>query len=89
MALRTRELEEANLTLSKSPPRPGLLRYSRRPAKALSSSDPDYRILAINQAFSQVTGFTQEEMVGRTVTDIASLIAISAATSPRYAIHWN
>jgi diguanylate cyclase (GGDEF)-like protein/PAS domain S-box-containing protein len=71
VALRTRELEEANLTLSKSPPRLAATVFEAA-SEGIVIFDPDYRILAINQAFSQVTGFTEEEMVGRTVTDIAS-----------------
>ncbi len=30
--------------------------------------DPDYRVLAVNRAFSAVTGYSSEEVVGRTVT---------------------
>jgi PAS domain-containing protein len=28
--------------------------------------DPDYRVLAVNRAFSAVTGYSSEEVVGRT-----------------------
>ncbi|NQD93485.1 diguanylate cyclase, partial [Pseudomonas sp. CrR25] len=38
--------------------------------------DPAYRLLAVNRAFSQVTGYRQEEVLGRSVT---SLIASSEA----------
>ena len=71
VAQRTRELEEANLTLSKSPPRLAATVFEAA-SEGIVIFDPNYRILAINQAFSRVTGFTPEEMVGRTVLDIAS-----------------
>src|SRR5690606_21679131 len=32
--------------------------------------DPDYRVLAVNRAFSAVTGYSSEEVVGRTVTSL-------------------
>ena len=32
--------------------------------------DPDYRVLAVNRAFSAVTGYSREEVVGRTVTSL-------------------
>lgn len=34
--------------------------------------DPDYRMLSVNQAFSQVTGYRQEEVVGRSVMSLIS-----------------
>ncbi|MFJ4144191.1 EAL domain-containing protein [Pseudomonas sp. NPDC089734] len=68
---RTLELEAANLALSQSPPR-----LAEKVFDAVSESivifDPDYRILTINQAFSRVTGYMPEDVVGRQVMDIAS-----------------
>ncbi len=32
--------------------------------------DPDYRLLSVNQAFSQVTGYRQEDLVGRNVMSL-------------------
>nr|WP_298136533.1 EAL domain-containing protein [uncultured Pseudomonas sp.] len=32
--------------------------------------DPDYRLLSVNQAFSQVTGYRQDELVGRNVMSL-------------------
>jgi diguanylate cyclase (GGDEF)-like protein/PAS domain S-box-containing protein len=32
--------------------------------------DPDYRLLAVNRAFSAVTGYAREEVLGRTVTSL-------------------
>ncbi|MFV9653949.1 EAL domain-containing protein [Pseudomonas sp. NY15366] len=32
--------------------------------------DPDYRVLAVNRAFSAVTGYSSEEVVGRRVTSL-------------------
>lgn len=71
VALRTSELEEANLALSKSPPRLAATVFEAA-SEGIVIFDPDYNILAVNQAFSRVTGYEQEEMVGRKVTDIAS-----------------
>ncbi len=34
--------------------------------------DPDYRLLSVNQAFSQVTGYRQEDLVGRNVMSLIS-----------------
>ena len=34
--------------------------------------DPDYRLLSVNQAFSQVTGYRQEDLVGRNVLSLIS-----------------
>ncbi|MDP2242842.1 EAL domain-containing protein [Pseudomonas sp.] len=34
--------------------------------------DPDYRMLAANQAFSQVTGYLQEEVLGKSVASLIS-----------------
>lgn len=68
---RTQELEEANLALSKSPPRLAATVFEAA-SEGIVIFDPDYNILAVNQAFSRVTGYEQEEMVGRKVTDIAS-----------------
>ncbi|GFM54917.1 hypothetical protein PSCICL_25970 [Pseudomonas cichorii] len=71
VAQRTLELEAANLALSKSPPR-----LAEKVFDAVSESimifDPQYRILTINQAFSRLTGYTPEDVVGRQVMDIAS-----------------
>ncbi|MGX5726779.1 EAL domain-containing protein [Metapseudomonas otitidis] len=33
--------------------------------------DPDYRLLAVNQAFTQVTGYRAEEVLGRAVAEIS------------------
>ncbi|MFK7701228.1 putative bifunctional diguanylate cyclase/phosphodiesterase [Pseudomonas caspiana] len=71
VAQRTQELEEANLALSKSPPRLAATVFEAA-SEGIVIFDPDYNILAVNQAFSRVTGYEQEEMVGRKVTDIAS-----------------
>ena len=71
VALRTSELEEANLALSKSPPRLAATVFEAA-SEGIVIFDPDYNILAVNQAFSRVTGYEQDEMVGRKVTDIAS-----------------
>lgn len=71
VALRTGELEEANLALSKSPPRLAATVFEAA-SEGIVIFDPDYNILAVNQAFSRVTGYEQDEMVGRKVTDIAS-----------------
>ncbi|KFE55437.1 putative bifunctional diguanylate cyclase/phosphodiesterase [Pseudomonas syringae] len=71
VALRTSELEEANLALSISPPRLAATVFEAA-SEGIVIFDPDYNILAVNQAFSRVTGYEQEEMVGRKVTDIAS-----------------
>lgn len=71
VAQRTQELEEANLALSKSPPRLAATVFEAA-SEGIVIFDPDYNILAVNQAFSQVTGYQQEEMVGRKVTEIAS-----------------
>ncbi|WP_122667150.1 EAL domain-containing protein [Pseudomonas viridiflava] len=68
---RTQELEEANLALSKSPPRLAATVFEAA-SEGIVIFDPDYNILAVNQAFSRVTGYEQEDMVGRKVTDIAS-----------------
>lgn len=32
--------------------------------------DPDYRLRAVNQAFSKLTGFTREEVLGRSVVEL-------------------
>ncbi|WP_166362258.1 putative bifunctional diguanylate cyclase/phosphodiesterase [Pseudomonas akapageensis] len=32
--------------------------------------DPDYRLLAVNQAFSKLTGFSREEVLGRNVVEL-------------------
>ena len=32
--------------------------------------DPDYRLMSVNQAFSQVTGYRQEDLVGRNVMSL-------------------
>jgi diguanylate cyclase (GGDEF)-like protein/PAS domain S-box-containing protein len=71
VAQRTQELEDANLALSKSPPRLAATVFEAA-SEGIVIFDPDYNILAVNQAFSRVTGYEQEEMVGRKVTDIAS-----------------
>jgi diguanylate cyclase (GGDEF)-like protein/PAS domain S-box-containing protein len=71
VAQRTQELEEANLALSKSPPRLAATVFEAA-SEGIVIFDPDYNILAVNQAFSRVTGYQQEEMVGRKVTEIAS-----------------
>ncbi|MDP3978551.1 MAG: EAL domain-containing protein [Pseudomonas sp.] len=34
--------------------------------------DPDYRLLAVNQAFSQVTGYRQEDVLGKSVASLIS-----------------
>lgn len=71
VAQRTQELEEANLALSKSPPRLAATVFEAA-SEGIVIFDPDYNILTVNQAFSRVTGYGQEDMVGRKVTDIAS-----------------
>jgi diguanylate cyclase (GGDEF)-like protein/PAS domain S-box-containing protein len=68
---RTLELEVANQALSKSPPRLAATVFEAA-SEGIVIFDPDYKILAINQAFSRVTGYEQEDMVGRKVTEIAS-----------------
>ena len=34
--------------------------------------DPDYRLLSVNQAFSQVTGYRQDEVIGKSVISLVS-----------------
>jgi diguanylate cyclase (GGDEF)-like protein/PAS domain S-box-containing protein len=34
--------------------------------------DPDYRLLSVNQAFSDVTGYRQDEVIGKSVISLAS-----------------
>ena len=34
--------------------------------------DPDYRLLSVNQAFSDVTGYRQDELVGKSVISLIS-----------------
>jgi len=71
VALRTSELEEANLALSKSPPRLAATVFEAA-SEGIAIFDPDYNIVAVNQAFSRVTGYEQQDLVGRKVTEIAS-----------------
>ncbi len=71
VALRTSELEEANLALSQSPPRLAATVFEAA-SEGIAIFDPDYNILAVNQAFSRVTGYEQEDLVGRKVTEVAS-----------------
>ncbi|GAB7530353.1 hypothetical protein PS3A_27640 [Pseudomonas sp. 3A(2025)] len=68
---RTRELEQARQALSKSPP-PLAATVLASASEGIVIFDPDYRILTINQAFSRVSGYSQEELVGRQVMEIAS-----------------
>ncbi|MCO8171096.1 EAL domain-containing protein [Pseudomonas sp. 21LCFQ02] len=68
---RTRELEQARQALSKSPP-PLAATVFASANEGIVIFDPEYRILTINQAFSRVSGYSQEDLVGRKVTDIAS-----------------
>src|SRR5471032_1709956 len=65
------ELEQANQALSKSPPRLAATVFEAA-SEGIVILDPDYVMLAINQAFTRVTGYTQEDMVGRKVTELAS-----------------
>jgi len=71
VAQRTMELEQANQALSKSPPRLAATVFEAA-SEGIVILDPDYVMLAINQAFTRVTGYTQEDMVGRKVTELAS-----------------
>ncbi|MBD8575167.1 EAL domain-containing protein [Pseudomonas syringae] len=68
---RTRELEQARQALSKSPA-PLAATVLASASEGIVIFDPDYRILTINQAFSRVSGYSQEELVGRQVMEIAS-----------------
>ena len=71
VAQRTFELEEANQALSKSPPRLAAT-VSDAASEGIVIFDPDYCILTVNQAFSRVSGYQPEDVIGRRVTDIAS-----------------
>ncbi len=71
VAQRTLELEEANQALSKSPPRLAATVFDAA-SEGIVIFDPDYRILTVNQAFSRVSGYQPEDVIGRRVTDIAS-----------------
>lgn len=68
---RTRELEQARQDLNKSPP-PLAAAVFAAANEGIVIFDPQYRILTVNQAFSRVSGYSQEELVGRQVIDIAS-----------------
>lgn len=71
VAQRTLELEEANQALSKSPPRLAATVFDAA-SEGIVIFDPDYCILTVNQAFSRVSGYQPENVIGRRVTDIAS-----------------
>nr|WP_122582370.1 EAL domain-containing protein [Pseudomonas viridiflava] len=71
VAQRTFELEEANQALSKSPPRLAATVFDAA-SEGIVIFDPDYCILTVNQAFSRVSGYLPEDVIGRRVTDIAS-----------------
>jgi diguanylate cyclase (GGDEF)-like protein/PAS domain S-box-containing protein len=71
VAQRTLELEEANQTLSQSPPRLAATVFEAA-SEGIVIFDPDYTILTFNQAFSRVTGYQHEDLVGRKVTEVAS-----------------
>ncbi|KTC17923.1 diguanylate cyclase [Pseudomonas marginalis ICMP 11289] len=71
VAQRTLELEEANQALSKSPPRLAATVFDAA-SEGIVIFDPDYCILTVNQAFSRVSGYQPEDVIGRRVTDIAS-----------------
>ncbi len=71
VAQRTLELEEANQALSKSPPRLAATVFDAA-SEGIVIFDPDYCILTVNQAFSRVSGYLPEDVIGRRVTDIAS-----------------
>lgn len=71
VAQRTLELEEANQALSKSPPRLAATVFDAA-SEGIVIFDPDYCILTVNQAFSRVSGYQSEDVIGRRVTDIAS-----------------
>ncbi|WP_122432481.1 putative bifunctional diguanylate cyclase/phosphodiesterase [Pseudomonas viridiflava] len=71
VAQRTFELEEANQALSKSPPRLAATVFDAA-SEGIVIFDPDYCILTVNQAFSRVSGYQPEDVIGRRVTDIAS-----------------
>jgi len=71
VALRTLELEEANQTLSQSPPRLAATVFEAA-SEGIVIFDPEYNIVTVNQAFSRVSGYQPEDLVGRKVTEIAS-----------------
>lgn len=71
VARRTLELEEANQALSKSPPRLAATVFDAA-SEGIVIFDPDYCILTVNQAFSRVSGYQPDDLIGRRVTDIAS-----------------
>ncbi|MEQ4221910.1 MULTISPECIES: putative bifunctional diguanylate cyclase/phosphodiesterase [Pseudomonas syringae group] len=71
VAQRTLELEEANQALSKSPPRLAATVFDAA-SEGIVIFDSDYCILTVNQAFSRVSGYQPEDVIGRRVTDIAS-----------------
>ncbi len=71
VAQRTLELEEANHTLSQSPPRLAATVFEAA-SEGIVIFDPEYNIVTVNQAFSRVSGYQPEDLVGRKVTEIAS-----------------
>jgi len=71
VAQRTLELEAANQALSKSPPRLAATVFDAA-SEGIVIFDPDYYILTINQAFSRVSGYLPEDIVGKKVIEIAS-----------------
>ncbi|RRV09605.1 EAL domain-containing protein [Pseudomonas sp. v388] len=68
---RTLELEEANQALSKSPPRLAATVFEAA-SEGILILDPDYNILTVNRAFSRVSGYEPEDVIGRKAMDIAS-----------------
>lgn len=71
VAQRTLELEEANQALSKSPPRLAATVFEAA-SEGIVILDPEYRVLTVNRAFSQVSGYEPQDVVGRKAMDIAS-----------------
>jgi diguanylate cyclase (GGDEF)-like protein/PAS domain S-box-containing protein len=71
VAQRTLELQEANLALSKSPPRLAATVFEAA-SEGIVIFDPDYNILTVNQAFSRLTGYEPQDVIGRKAMDIAS-----------------
>jgi diguanylate cyclase (GGDEF)-like protein/PAS domain S-box-containing protein len=71
VAQRTLELEEANQALSKSPPRLAATVFEAA-SEGILILDPDYNILTVNRAFSRVSGYEPEDVIGRKAMDIAS-----------------
>lgn len=70
VAQRTLELEEANQALSKSPPRLAATVFEAA-SEGILILDPDYNILTVNRAFSRVSGYEPEDVIGRKAMDIA------------------